>query len=309
MPPVSHEVMFLGLAEEVSDTEDELDKENKASLAHTYAQTEEVQHTIEAKRLAHTLPCALPVLKLWIDDEVLDLAEESACAHDAGKFTPIENADIVTCATDSDASLVPTLQHTPSAWEHPAVPPGLGLEQYHAHVEQGSIFEKSADIPFDLDVPLLQPEPCMLLPLMLGSDNEDLLIECIVPASHKHEEPIEEISRDNTFAPGAFVLARNPQTDKTQTETKPRFWELMVVISHAKNGDYRLVGIDGAVAPKLFPPSHILAFYPSACQHALLEQLTGFFETDVSHLMGEPLPCCRTTILTLPFPSHLPCLY
>ena len=142
---------------------------------------------------------------------------------------------------------------------------------------------------------------------MLGSDDEDLPIECSAPASHEHEEPIEEISRDHTFAPSAFVLARDPQTDETRTETKPRFWEPMVVISCAKNGDYRLVGIDGAVAPKLFPPSHILAFYPSACQHALLEQLTGFTKTDVSHLMGEPPP--RTSIPTPPFPSHSPCLY
>ena len=235
------------------------------------------------------------------------MAEESACAHDAGKPTPIENADIVTCATDSDVLLVPTLQRAPPALEHPAVPPGLGLEQYHAHVDKGSIPIESADISHDLDVLLLQPEPCAPLPLTLGSDDEDLPIECSAPASHEHEEPIEEISRDHTFAPGAFVLARDPQTDETRTETKPRFWEPMVVISCMKNGDYKLVGIDGAVAPKLFPPSHILAFYPSACQRTLLEQLTGFFETDVSHLMGEPPP--RTSIPTPPFPSHIPCLY
>ena len=54
----------------------------------------------------------LPVLKLWIDDEALDLEEESARAHDAGKRAPIEHADIIACATDSDALLAPTLQRT-----------------------------------------------------------------------------------------------------------------------------------------------------------------------------------------------------
>ena len=307
IPSVSHEAMFLGLAEEVSHSEDELDEEDRAALVHAYAQIEEVQCMIEVKRLACVLPRALPVLKLWVDEEALDLAEESACTHDAGKPTLIENADIVTRATDSDALLVPTLQCTPPALEHPAVPPGLGLEQYHAHVEQGSISEKSADVPFDLDVLLLQPGPCVPLLLTLGSDDEDLLIECSTPASHEHEEPIEEILRDHTFAPGAFVLARNHQTDETRTETKPRFWEPMVVISCAKNGDYRLVGINGAVALKLFPPPHIIAFYPSARQRTLLEQLTGFFETDVSHLMGEPPPCASTP--NPPFLSHSPCLY
>ena len=297
--------MFLGLAEEVSDTKDELDEEDKAALTCAYARIEEIQRRIEAKRLAHILLHTLPVLKLWVDDEALDLAEESACAHDAGKLAPIEHTDIIARATDSDVHLAPTLQRAPPALEHPAVPPGLGLEQYHAHVEQGSISEKSADIPFDLDALLLQPGPCMPLPFTLGSDDEDLPIECIALASHEHEEPIEEILRDNTFAPGAFVLACDPQTDETRTETKTRFWEPMVVISRMINGDYRLVDIDGTVAAKQFPPSHILAFYPSACQRILLEQLTGFFETDVSHLMGEPPP--RTTIPTLP--SRSPCLY
>ena len=305
--PAPREAMFLGLAKEVSDTKDELDEEDRATLTCTYAQIEEIQRRIEAKRLAHILPRALPVLKLWVDDEALDLEEESARTHDAGKRAPIEHADIIACATDSDALLAPPPQHAPPALEHPAVPPGLGLEQYHTHVEQGNIPEKCADMPCDLDVPLLQPEPCTPLPLTLGSDDEDLPIECSAPASHEDEEPIEEISRDHTFAPGAFILAHDPQTDETRTETKPRFWEPMVVISRAKNGDYRLVGIDGAVAPKLFPPSHILAFYPSACQRALLEQLTGFFETDVSHLMGEPLP--RASTPNPPFPSHSPCLY
>ena len=234
------------------------------------------------------------------------MAEESACAHDAGKLAPIKHTDIIAHATDSDVLLAPTPQRTPPALEHPAVPPGLGLEQYHTHVEQGSISEKSADVPFDLDALLLQPGPCVPLLLMLGSDNEDLPIECIAPASYEHEEPIEEISRDNTFAPGAFILAYNPQTDETRTETKLRFWEPMVVISRAKNGDYRLVGIDGAVALKLFPPPHIIAFNPSARQHTLLGQLTGFIETDVSHLMGEPPPHASTP--NPPFPSHSPCL-
>ena len=157
VPSVSHEAMFLELAEEVSHSKDELDEEDRAALAHAYAQIEEVQRMIEVKRLAHTLPCALPVLKLWIDDEALDLEEESARAHDAGKRAPIEHADIIACATDSDALLAPPPQRAPPALEHPAVPPGLGLEQYHTHVEQGSISEKSADIPFDLDVLLLQP--------------------------------------------------------------------------------------------------------------------------------------------------------
>ena len=170
--------MFLGLAEKVSDTEDELDEEDKAALTCTYARIEEVQHMIEVKRLAHTLPCTLPVLKLWIDDEALDLEEESACAHDADKLAPIEHADIIACATDSDVLLAPTLQCAPPALEHPAVPLGLGLEQYYAHVEQGSISKKSADVPFDLDALLLQPEPCAPLPLMLGSDDEDSPIEC-----------------------------------------------------------------------------------------------------------------------------------
>ena len=259
--------------------------------------------------MAHILPRALPVLKLWVDDEALDLEEESAHAHDAGKHAPIKHADIIACATDSDALLAPPPQRTPPALEHPAVPPGLGLEQYHTHVEQGSISEKSADVPFDLDALLLQPGPCAPLLLTLGSDNEDLPIKCITPASHEHEEPIEEISRDHTFTPGAFVLACDPQTDEMRTETKPRFWEPMVVISRTKNGDYRLVGIDGAVAPKLFPPPHIIAFNPSARQCTLLGQLTGFIETDVSHLMGEPPPRCRTTIPAPPFPSHPPCLY
>ena len=297
--------MFLGLAEEVSDTEEELDEEDKAALTCAYARIEEIQRIIEAKRLARVSPCALPVLKLWVDDDALDLAEKSACAHDAGKLTPIEHADIIACATDSDALLGPTLQRTPRALEHPAVPPGLGLEKYRACVEQGSIPEMHTDIPCDLDVPILQPEPCAPLPLTLGSDDEDLPIECSAPVSHEHEEPIEEISRDHTFAPGAFVLARDPQTDETRTETKPRFWEPRAVISRAINGDYRLVDIDGTVAAKQFPPSHILAFHPSARQRTLLEQLTGFFETDVSHLMGEPPP--RTTIPT--HPSHSPCLY
>ena len=199
------------------------------------------------------------------------------------------------------------MQRAPPAWEHPAVPPGLGLEQYHAHVEQGSISEKSADIPFDLDVLLLQPGPCAPLLLTLGSDDEDLPIKCIAPASHEHEEPIEEILRDNTFVPGAFVLACNPRTDEMRTKMMLQFWEPMAVISRMINGDYRLVGIDGAVAPKLFPPPHIIAFNPSARQRTLLEQLTGFLETDVSHLMGELPP--RTSIPTPPFPSHSPCLY
>ena len=86
-----------------------------------------------------------------------------------------------------------------------------------------------------------------------------------------------------------------------------QFWELMVVISRAKNGDYRLVGIDGAVALKLFPPPHIIAFNPSTPQRTLLEQLTGFIETDVSHLMGKPPPRCHKTTPTPPF--RLPCLY
>ena len=232
--------------------------------------------------MACIFPCTLPVLKLWVDDEALDLAEESACAHNAGKLAPIEQADIIACATDSDALLAPTLQHAPPALEHPAVPPVLGLEQYYTHVEQGSIYEKSTDIPFDLDVPLLQPKPCMPLPLMLGSDNEDLPIECSVPASHEHKEPIEEILGDNTFAPVAFVLARDPQVEEMHTEIKLQLWEPMAVISCTINGDYRLVGIDGAVALKLFPPSCILTFYPSAHQRTLLEQLTGFFKTDVS---------------------------
>ena len=248
MPSVSHKVMFLGLAEEVSDTEDELDEEDKAALTCAYAWIEEIQHMIEVKRLACILLCALLVLKLWVDDKALDLAEESAHTHDA------------------DAHLVPTLQHAPPALEHPAVPPGLGLEQYRPCVEQESIPEMHADVPFDLDVPLLQPGPCTPLLLMLGSDDEDLLIECITPASHKHEEPIEEILRDNTFTPGAFVLVHNPRTDEMRTETMLQFWEPMVVISCAKNGDYRLIGIDGAVAPKLFPPSHIITFNPSAHQ-------------------------------------------
>ena len=205
--PVSHKAMFLGLAEEVRDTNDELDEEDKAALTCAYARIEEVQRMIEVKRLACTLPHVLPVLKLWIDDEALDLEEESACAHDAGKLAPIKHADIIACATDSDVPLlVPTLQHAPPALEHPAVPPGLGLEQYHAYVKQESIPEKRADIPCDLEVPLLQPEPCAPLPLTLGSDDEDLPIECSTPASHEHKEHIEEISRDNTFAPGAFVL-------------------------------------------------------------------------------------------------------
>ena len=50
--------MFLGLAEEVSDTKDELDEEDKAALTCAYAQIEEIQRRIEAKRLAHILPCA-----------------------------------------------------------------------------------------------------------------------------------------------------------------------------------------------------------------------------------------------------------
>ena len=295
--------MFLGLAEEVSDTKDELDEEDKAALTCAFARIEEIQCRIEAKRLVHILPCARPVLKLWVDDEALDLAEESACALDAGKLAPIEHTDIIAHATDSDVLLVPTPQHAPPALEHPAVPPGLGLEQYRAHVEQGSISEKSTDVPFDLDALLLQPGPCTPLPLMLGSDDEDLPIKCIMPASHEHEEPIEEISRDNTFTPGAFILACSPQTDETRTETKPRFWEPMAVISRTINGDYRLVGIDGAVASKLFSPSCILTFYPSAHQRTLLEQLTGFFETDVSHLMGEPPPCA-----TIPTPPLLFCL-
>ena len=307
MPSVSHKVMFLGLAEEVSDTEDELDEEGKAALTCAYAWIEEVQHMIEVKKLARTLPRVLPVLKLWIDDEALDLEEESACAHDAGKLAPIEHADIIACATDSDALLVPTLQRAPPALEHPAVPPGLGLEQYHARVKQGSIPEKRADIPCNLDVPLLQPEPCAPLPLMPERDNGDLPIEYIAPASHKHEEPIEEIPRDNTFTPGAFVLVHNPRTDEMRTEMTLQFWEPMVVVSRAINGSYRLVGINGPVAPKHFPPSHIIAFNPSACQHTLLEQLTGFIKTDVSHLMGEPPP--RASIPTPPFPSHSPCLY
>ena len=240
---------------------------------------------------------------------MLDLAEELAHACEACEPPAVEDTDTFTHATDGDAHLAPTIQRAPPAWEHPAVPPGLGLEQYHARVKQGSIPEKRADIPCDLDVPLLQPEPCTPLPLMLGSEDEDLLIECIAPASHEHEEPIEEISRDHTFAPSAFILARNPQTDETRTETKPRFWEPRVVICRTINGDYRLVDIDGTVAEKQFPPSHILTFHPSACQCTLLEQLTGFFETDVSHLMGEPPPRCRTTIPTPPFPSHSPCLY
>ena len=262
---------------------------------------------IEEKRLARTLPRALPVFKLWIDDEALDLEEESARTHNAGKCAPIKHADIVTCATDSDVLLVPTLQRAPPALEHPAVPLGLGLEQYHAHIMQGSNPEMCADVPFNLDVLVSQPEPCAPLPLMLGSDDDDLLIECSVPASHEHEEPIEEISRDHTFTPGAFVLARDPQTDETRTETKPRFWEPRVVISRTINGDYRLVDVDGTVAEKQFPPSHILTFHPSAHQRTLLEQLTGFFETDVSHLMGEPPPCTSTP--NPPFPSHSPCLY
>ena len=97
--------MFLGLAEEVSHSEDELDEEDRAALAHAYAQIEEVQRMIEVKRLVRILPCALPVLKLWVDDEVLDLAEKSACAHDAGKLAPVEHADIIACATDSDVLL------------------------------------------------------------------------------------------------------------------------------------------------------------------------------------------------------------
>ena len=250
----------------------------------------------------------LPVLKLWIDDEVLDLEEESARAHDAGKLAPIEHADIVTCASDSETRLAPTLQCAPPALEHPAVPPGLGLEQNHACLEQGSIPEKCADMLCDLDVLLLQPGPRTPLPLMMPErGDEDSLIECTTFASHEHKEPIEEILRDNTFVPGAFVLACNPQTDEMRTKMMLQFWELMAVISHMINGDYRLVGIDGAVALKLFPPSHILAFYPSACQRTLPEQLTGFFERDVSHLMGEPPPCVST--LNPPFPSHSPCLY
>ena len=79
----------------------------------------------------------------------------------------------------------------------------------------------------------------------------------------------------------------------------------MVVISRTKNVDYRLADIDGTVAEEQFPPSHILAFHPSARQCTLLEQRTGFFETDVPHLMGEPPP--HTTIPT--HPSHSPCLY
>ena len=118
---------------------------------------------IEAKRLACVSPHALPVLKLWVDDEALDLAEELACAHDTGKLTPIEHADIIACATDSDVRLAPTLQHAPPAWEHPAVPPGLGLERYCAHVDKGSIPIESADISHDLDIPLSEPEPYALL--------------------------------------------------------------------------------------------------------------------------------------------------
>ena len=85
--------------------------------------------------MTHILLRALPVLKLWVDDEALNLAEESACAHNAGKLAPIEQADIISCATDSDVLLAPTLQCAPPALEHPAVPPGLGLEQYYTHVE------------------------------------------------------------------------------------------------------------------------------------------------------------------------------
>ena len=90
IPSVSHEAMFLGLAEEVSHSEDELNEEDRAALVHAYAQIEEVQHMIEVKRLARILVRALPVLKLWVDEEALDLEEESACTHDAGKLAPIE---------------------------------------------------------------------------------------------------------------------------------------------------------------------------------------------------------------------------
>ena len=107
--PASREAMFLGLAEEVSDTEDELDEEDRAALAHAYAQIEEVQHMIEVKRLAHVLPRTLPVLKLWVDEEALDLEEESAYTHDAGKLAPTKHADIIACATDSDVLLAPIL--------------------------------------------------------------------------------------------------------------------------------------------------------------------------------------------------------
>ena len=64
IPSVSHEAMFLGLAEEVSHSEDELNEEDRAALVHAYAQIEEVQRMIEVKRLARVLPRALPVLKL-----------------------------------------------------------------------------------------------------------------------------------------------------------------------------------------------------------------------------------------------------
>ena len=164
LPLPLNNTMFLGLANKVSDTEDELDEEDKAALTCAYAQIEEIQRMIEAKRLVCIAPRVLLVLKLWVDDEALDLAEESVCTHDAGKLAPIEHTDIIAHATDSDALLVPTLQRVPPALEHPAVPPGLGIEQYYAHVEQGSISEKSADIPFDLDVLEMTLRPTTLKP-------------------------------------------------------------------------------------------------------------------------------------------------
>ena len=52
--------MFLGLAEEVSNSEDELDEEDKAALAHAYAQIEEVQRMNRGSEEigAHLATCA-----------------------------------------------------------------------------------------------------------------------------------------------------------------------------------------------------------------------------------------------------------
>ena len=174
---------------------------------------------IEEKRLARTLPRALPVLKLWIDDEVLDLAEEPAHACEAREPPAVEDTDTFTHATDADAHLAPTIQHAPPASEHPAVPPGLGLEQYHTHVEQGSISEKSADIPFDLDVLLLQP--CH------ARDNQShprpkISPSCLVPLPSRLLQ-IAEITRASPLRTSYVIQHRfaPPQPNLDHLKTSP----------------------------------------------------------------------------------------
>jgi len=68
---------------------------------------------------------------------------------------------------------------------------------------------------------------------------------------------------DYDFSPGALILVLNKKVEPaSNAKCKPHYFGPMVVISHSRNGSYRLAEIDGTISKLKFAAFRLIPYHP-----------------------------------------------